>query len=101
VAAGVAAARVKPATAAVNAAAAVKKKLSYMEAREYSTIEQRIADAEQLLKDKQAALRDPAIVSDAARLVSADAELEEAQKALDGLIERWTELEEKVSGIRS
>jgi ATP-binding cassette subfamily F protein uup len=100
-AAGVAAAKVKPATAAANVAAAAKKKLSYMDAREYSTIEQRIADAEQLLKEKQAALGDPALVSDSARLVSAHAELEEAQKALDGLIERWTELEEKVSGVRS
>lgn len=100
-AAGVTTARVKSATAAVNAAAAAKKKLSYMEAREYSTIEQRIADAEQLLKEKQAALEDPAIVSNAARLVSAHAELEKAQKALDGLIERWTELEEKASGVGS
>jgi ABC transport system ATP-binding/permease protein len=98
---GVAASKLKPAAAAVNAAVAAKKKLSYMEAREYSTIEQRIADAEQWLKEKQAALEDPAIVSNAARLVSAHAELEEAQKALDGLIERWTELEEKASGVRS
>jgi len=98
---GVAASKLKPAAAAVNASVAAKKKLSYMEAREYSTIEQRIADAEQLLKEKQAALEDPAIVSNAARLVSAHAELEEAQKALDGLIERWTELEEKASGVRS
>jgi len=90
-----------PAAAAVNAAVAAKKRLSYMEAREYSTIEQRIADAEQLLKEKRAALEDPAIVSNAARLVSAHADLEEAQKALDGLIERWTELEEKASGTRS
>ena len=90
-----------PVTGAPKAAVAAKKKLSYMEAREYSTIEQRIADAERLLKQKQAALEDPAIVSNAARLVSAHAELEEAQKALDGLIERWTELEEKASGTRS
>jgi ATP-binding cassette subfamily F protein uup len=89
-----------PATAP-NATVAAKKKLSYMEAREYSTIEQRIADAEQLLKEKQAVLEDPAIVSNAARLVSAHTELEEAQKALDGLIERWTELEEKTSGLGS
>jgi ABC transport system ATP-binding/permease protein len=100
-AAGVAVAKLKPGAGAANAAAAAKKKLSYMEAREYSTIERRIADAEQLLKEKQAALEDPAIVSDAARLVRAHAEFDEAQKALDGLIERWAELEEKVSGVRS
>jgi ABC transport system ATP-binding/permease protein len=77
------------------APAITKKKLSYLEAREYSTIEQRIADAEELVKKRQAALEDPAIGCDASRLVAAHAELEEAQKALDGLIARWAELEEK------
>jgi len=72
-----------------------KKKLSYLEAREYSTIEQRIAQAEKLVKTRQAALEDPAIGSDAPRLVMAQCELDEAQKALDGLIVRWAELEEK------
>jgi ATP-binding cassette subfamily F protein uup len=72
-----------------------KKKLSYLEAREYSTIERRIAEAEDLVKAKQAVLEDPAIGSDAPRLVIAQHELDEAQKALDGLIERWAELEEK------
>jgi ATP-binding cassette subfamily F protein uup len=78
-----------------------KKKLSYLEAREYSTIEQRIAAAEELVKAKQAELEDPAIGSDAPRLVTAQAELDEAQNALDALIERWAELEEKRAGVRS
>lgn len=77
-----------------------KKKLSYLEAREYSTIEQRIAAAEELVKAKQAQLEDPAIGSDAPRLVTAQAELDDARKALDALIERWAELEEKRAGIR-
>jgi ATP-binding cassette subfamily F protein uup len=72
-----------------------RKKLSYLEAREYATMEQRIAEAEHALKLKQAALADPAIVSDAARLVAAHAEMDEAQKALDALYARWSELEEK------
>jgi ATP-binding cassette subfamily F protein uup len=75
--------------------ASTKRKLSYLEAREYSTIERRIAEAEELVKAKQVALEDPAFVSDAPRLVAAQSELDEAQKALDGLIERWAELEEK------
>ena len=75
--------------------ASTKRKLSYLEAREYSTIERRIVEAEELVKAKQVALEDPAFVSDAPRLVSAQSELDEAQKALDGLIERWAELEEK------
>ena len=73
-----------------------KKKLSYMEAREYSTIEQRIAEAEELLQQKKAGAEDPAIVSDAARLVEAHAELDEAQKNVDELYARWAELEAKI-----
>jgi len=38
-----------------------KKKLPYLEAREYATIEQRVADAEAILAAKQAALEDPAL----------------------------------------
>jgi ATP-binding cassette subfamily F protein uup len=79
-----------PASAASN-----KKKLSYLEAREYATIEERIAEAERLLKTREAAAGDPAIASDAAALMRAHADIEEAQKALDLLYGRWHELEEK------
>jgi ATP-binding cassette subfamily F protein uup len=72
-----------------------KKKLSYMEAREYATIEERIAKAEQVLQSRQAELENPGIASDGPRLLAAHAAVEEAQKNLDGLIERWAELEEK------
>jgi ABC transport system ATP-binding/permease protein len=65
------------------APAAARKKLSYLEAREYSTIEQRITEAEKLVKTKQALLDDPAMVSDAPRLVTAHAELDAARAALD------------------
>jgi ABC transport system ATP-binding/permease protein len=83
------------ATVAVPAASAGKKKLSYLEAREYAGIEEQIAQAEELLRKRQAALEDPAIVSDAAELVRAGSELEAAQSALDRLYARWHELEEK------
>ncbi len=69
-----------------------KKKLSYLEAREYSTIEQRIADAEQMLQKKRAEAENPAIATDAPRLLAAQAELEAAQNALDALYARWAEL---------
>jgi len=72
-----------------------KKKLSYLEAREYSTIEERIAQAEQLRDEKRSALEDPAIASDASRLLSAHAELEKAQEDLDAMYSRWAELEAK------
>ena len=88
-----------PATSppASNSASAgpAKKKLSYLEAREYATIEQRIEEAERLVQAKRAELEDPANATDAPRLVSAQAALATAQDALDGLYERWAELEKK------
>ncbi|HWF92858.1 MAG TPA: ABC-F family ATP-binding cassette domain-containing protein [Terriglobales bacterium] len=72
-----------------------KKKLSYLESREYSGIEERIADAEKILHAKRAQLEDPAIASDGPRLLGAQAEVQGAQKSLDTLYERWAELEEK------
>jgi ATP-binding cassette subfamily F protein uup len=72
-----------------------KSKLSYLEAREYATIEQRIEDAEQLVQSKRESFEDPAIASDAAGLTAAQAAMEEAQEKLDALYTRWAELEKK------
>jgi ABC transport system ATP-binding/permease protein len=73
-----------------------KKKLSYLEAREYATIEQRVADAEAKLAAKRTAMEDPAIATDANRIVAAHAEYDEARRAVDELVSRWAELESKV-----
>ena len=83
----------RPVTTTTPRAAAAKKKLSYLEAREFAELEDRIADAEQLLRDRRAALEDPAIASDGPRLVAASAEVEEAETAVDQLYSRWAELE--------
>ena len=72
-----------------------KKKLSYLEAREYDSIEQRVADAEHALQGKREQLEDPTIASDGPRLIAAQAEMEEAQAKVDALYARWTELEKK------
>jgi ABC transport system ATP-binding/permease protein len=72
-----------------------KKKLSYLEAREYEAIEQRVADAEEVLQAKRVQMEDPAIVSDSERLIAAQAEMEEAQDKVDALYARWAELEKK------
>jgi ABC transport system ATP-binding/permease protein len=72
-----------------------RKKLSYREAREYGSIEQRIADAEEVLRLRREEFDDPAIATDAAALISAQAAVEAAQKELDVLYARWAELEEK------
>jgi ATP-binding cassette subfamily F protein uup len=84
----------RPASSTTTSSPA-KKKLSYLEAREHAAIENRIVDAEEDLKSRRAALEDPAIASDAARLQAAIIALEEAQKTVDQLYERWAELEEK------
>ena len=75
----------------------LKKKLSYLEAREYATIEQRVAEAEEVLRAKQVALEDPAIVTDAAQIISAQAAYDAAKSVVDELYARWTELEAKIS----
>jgi ABC transport system ATP-binding/permease protein len=75
------------------------KKFSYLEAREYAGIEQRITDAEQRLQSKRAALEDPAIASDGPKLVAAHAEMEAAQKDLETLYARWAELQEKAESL--
>jgi ATP-binding cassette subfamily F protein uup len=72
-----------------------RKKLSYLEAREYSTIEQRVEEAERFVQAKREELEDPAHAMDAARLISAQAALGAAQEALDALYTRWGELEKK------
>jgi ATP-binding cassette subfamily F protein uup len=74
-----------------------KKKLSYLEAREWADIEDRIASAEDALQKKQSLLEDPAVAVDAVRLQSALAEAEEAKAAVDTLYARWAELEAKQS----
>ena len=74
-----------------------KKKLSYLEAREWADIEDRVASAEDTLQQKQSLLEDPAVAVDAARLQSALAEAEEAKAAVDTLYARWAELEAKQS----
>ncbi|MGB8065942.1 MAG: ABC-F family ATP-binding cassette domain-containing protein [Candidatus Sulfotelmatobacter sp.] len=76
-------------------APAAKKKLSYLEAREYAGMEQRIAEAEETLQRKRVNAEDPAIASDAARLLAVHAELDQAQREVDALYERWAELERK------
>jgi ATP-binding cassette subfamily F protein uup len=85
----------KPATAAAPRSVPAKKRLSYLENREYEAIQDRIAQAEQTLREKREALQDPAIVKDGRLLDKTYREMEEAQKAVDELYVRWSDLEEK------
>ncbi len=73
-----------------------KKKLSYLDARDYATIEDRIAAGEALVAEKQAVLELQEVVTNAARLQTALAEAEAAQTAVEALYARWAELEAKL-----
>jgi ATP-binding cassette subfamily F protein uup len=72
-----------------------REKLSFKEVREFASIEERIAQAEEQLRVKQAALEDPQVMGDRILLQDAIAGMQEAQKTVDQLYERWAELEQK------
>jgi ATP-binding cassette subfamily F protein uup len=69
--------------------------LTHTESRELASIEKQIAKAEQTLVARRAALEDQEIASDASRLQTAFAEMEAAQKTVDNLYQRWSELDRK------
>jgi len=81
---------------AAAAPASTRKKLSYIEQREYDSIDARIQAADERLEKAKTQLADPSVVIDAEALTNALAELESAQAEHDLLIERWVELSEKV-----
>jgi ATP-binding cassette subfamily F protein uup len=78
-------------------AAAIKKKLSYIEARDYETIEHRVSEAELALEAQHDAVQHAASKG-GKELEAAMAELEKKQLAVDELYERWAELEKKLTG---
>jgi ATP-binding cassette subfamily F protein uup len=84
-----------PSSPDVTPPTAPRKKLSYLEAREFAALETRIAEAEQELSVLRATLEDPAITSDAPRLQVICAQMEETRKNVDKLYARWAELEQK------
>ena len=89
-----AAAGVKP-TAQQEKRSPAKKKLSYLEAREFAGIEDRVTAAEERVARERAVVEDPAVATDAVRLQAALLAMEQAQRALDELYARWAELEAK------
>jgi len=72
-----------------------KKKLSYMEAREFATLEDDIVAAEQQLRALHAELEDPAVQSDAPRLQEICTRMDETQNTVNKLYARWAELDER------
>ncbi len=74
-----------------------KKKLSYLEAREWERIEDKIHATEAVLKERQALLQAPEIVSDAARLHQVYDDVQTSQAEVEQLYARWAELEAKLA----
>lgn len=72
-----------------------KKKLSYLEAREFATIEARVEESDAKLAAARARVEDPAIATDAAALQQALADLGTAERENAALYTRWEELTEK------
>jgi ATP-binding cassette subfamily F protein uup len=72
-----------------------KKKLAYLEQREWDAMEARILEAEQELEARQREL--DAAASDAERVAEAYKKVQEAHRRVEELYARWAELEAKVA----
>lgn len=93
----------RQATAAPKAAVEAKKdpatsgrkRLSYMEQREWDQIEEKIASCDARVHQLQRLLEDSDVVRDAKRLQETFDQLQAAQAESESLYERWSELEAK------
>ena len=74
---------------------AAKKKLSYMEQREFDGIEARVEAADARMEAAHDRLADPKVATNAELLTEALAEMEAAQVEHDAVYARWAELTEK------
>jgi ATP-binding cassette subfamily F protein uup len=93
-----AAAEAKPVVSAPAKTAATspaKKKLSYIEQREFDGIDALIEAADERLAAAKRRIEDSAVTTDPAALTDALTELEAAQVEHDRLLERWVALSEK------
>ena len=77
------------------AATAARKKLSYLEQREWEAIDDRVSAADARVAAAAERMSDPAIGTDAVALSVALEDLQTAQAEHDTLLERWMELSEK------
>jgi ATP-binding cassette subfamily F protein uup len=75
-----------------------KKKLSYLEQREFDGIEARVDAADARLHAARERIEDPAVATDPAALTEALKELDLAQNEHDAIYERWAGLTQKAGG---
>lgn len=71
------------------------KKLSYNEQREYDGIELKITRAEERVRELEGRLAEPSVIADHRAMQQCCGELDEAQREVAKLYERWTELESR------
>jgi ATP-binding cassette subfamily F protein uup len=76
-------------------ARAKDKRLSYLEQREWDSMEETLLAAEKKLEEAKRRAEDPQIASDAGALQQRFVELGAAQAEVDRLYARWAELEAK------
>ena len=84
----------KPERSASSANTA-KRKLSYLEAREFAAIEERVEESDARLAAARDRVEHPEIATNAVALQQALEELDAAQRENDALYARWAELTEK------
>lgn len=86
----------KPAATAMRQSTApAKKKLSYLEAREWEQMEAQILAAEAELEGLQAEMHSPEVVSDGPKLHACYQKVQAAEAKVAQLYARWAELEAK------
>lgn len=73
-----------------------RRKLSYLEQREFDTLETRIEEADDRLRIAEQCIEAADIVTDPAALTAALADLETAKAEHHAIYERWIELTEKI-----
>ena len=83
------------ASARASVASTAKKKLSYMEQRDYDGMEARVDAADARMAAAHARLEDPSVTSSAQLLTAGLAEMDLAQAEHDMVYARWAELTEK------
>jgi ATP-binding cassette subfamily F protein uup len=86
------------ATTVGPAAQPARKKLSYIEQREFDAIEARIDQADVRLRAAEERIQAPEVATDSQALTAALAELKEAKAHHDAVYGRWVELTEKIGG---
>jgi ATP-binding cassette subfamily F protein uup len=83
---------------AASVAPPARKKLSYIEQREFDAIEARIDEADTRLRAAEQRIQESEVVTNPKALTEALAELEEAKAHHHSVYERWVELTEKIGG---